>query len=329
MNKDIKKEKLNNNSNKKKKDKSKINNNEKEEYIEILHPDDINYHSIIDIKNKDYKKKKRNKKNIISNIIVTIILIICILVLCYSGYKIFNWQQDNIKIKELTEKTEELANTEEVPDNENTVKVNPPEDKKDPYWDFIKQDLLEVDFTKLEEQNPDTVGWIYVADTNINYPVVQTNNNDYYLTRDYDEKWNDAGWIFMDYRNNAKEFDKNTVIYGHSRLDKSMFGTLRNITKKSWFNNKNNHTIKFSTKYENTLWQVFSVYTIKAEDYYITTSFKDNEYKTWLDTMKKRSIYNFNTSVTTDDKVMTLSSCYTTDGIRVVLHAKLIKEAKR
>jgi len=285
--------------------------------------------SFNDIKKRDIRKKRKIKRTIV-NIFVTIIFIISVGTLIYSGYKIINWQQDNNKVKDISEKVEQLAQTEEVPDNEETVQVNPPEDKKDPYWDFIKQDLLEVDFSKLEEQNPDTVGWIYVKDTNINYPVVQASNNNYYLTRDYDENWNDAGWIFMDYRNNSESFDKNTVIYGHSRLDKSMFGTLRKITNRSWFNNKSNHTIKFSTKYENTLWQVFSVYTIKAEDYYITTSFKDNnEYKTWLDTMKKRSIYNFNTSVSVDDKVMTLSSCYTTDGIRVVLHAKLIKEAKR
>ncbi len=275
-------------------------------------------------------KKKRHLKKIISQIIFIVIFVTSITTLIYSIYKIISWQEDNKDIKKIENEMKELNVTNEILDDENTKNVNPPEDKFDPYWDFIKLNLLEVDFNELESINSDTVGWIYVADTNINYPVVQASNNSYYLNHDYNEKYNDAGWIFMDYRNNSKEFDKNTIIYGHSRLDKSMFGSLRNITNKSWFNNKNNHTIKFSTKYENTLWQVFSVYTIEAENYYIKTSFKDDvEYKTWLNTMLNRSIYNFNTSVNTNDKVLTLSSCYTNDGVRVVLHAKLIKEAKR
>ena len=77
----------------------------------------------------------------------------------------------------------------------------------------------------------------------------------------------------MDYRNNAVDFDKNTIIYGHSRYDMSMFGTLRNVVKKSWFDNKDNHLIKLSTPTENTMWQVFSTYKIKAEDYYLQTDF--------------------------------------------------------
>lgn len=273
------------------------------------------------------KRKKKIKK---TNILVFILFIIALITLIYCVYKIINWQSDNIKVKKIEDKITDLNITKEVKDSEKTNNVNPPEDKFDPYWDYIKMNLLEVDFEKLEKENPDTVGFINVPNTNINYPVVQGTNNSYYLTHDYSESYNDAGWIFMDYRNSNSSFDKNTIIYGHSRLDKSMFGTLRNATNKSWYNNKNNHVIRLSTKYENTLWQVFSVYTIKAEDYYIKTNFSDtNDYKTWINKMLDRSIHNFNTSVSENDKVLTLSSCYTTDGIRVVVQAKLIKEEKR
>ena len=80
-------------------------------------------------------------------------------------------------------------------------------------------DLVNVNFDELKKKNSDTVGWIKVDNTNINYPVVKCSNNDFYLNHGFDEKWNDAGWIFMDYRNNPVNFDKNTVIYGHSRID--------------------------------------------------------------------------------------------------------------
>ena len=78
------------------------------------------------------------------------------------------------------------------------------------------------------------------------------------------------------------------------------------------------------------MWMVFSTYTIKAEGYYLKTDFEnDSEYSIWLNEMKKRSKFNYNTEVTTDNQVLTLSSCYTTDGVRVVVHAKLIKKEVR
>lgn len=270
------------------------------------------------------------KKKILTNVVMTIILIILFLIFAFSIYKIISWNSDNKEINDITKLINEITEIKEVTDNDNIEKINPPEDEFDPYWDYIKLNLLEVDFNELIKINPDTVGWVYVGGTNINYPVVKCSNNSFYLNHDFNEKWNDGGWVFMDYRNNIDNLNQNTIIYGHSRLNKSLFGTLRNVVTKNWFNNKDNHIIKFSTQKENTLWQVFSVYTIKAEDYYITNSFEnDSEYQTWINTMLDRSIYNFKTNVKTNDKVITLSSCYTNDGIRVVLHAKLIKMETR
>lgn len=101
-----------------------------------------------------------------------------------------------------------------------------------------------------------------------------------------------------------KDFDKNTVIYAHGRLNNTMFGNLKNILKSKWYDNKDNYVIKFSTPYENTLWRVFSVYSIKAESYYITAYF-DNNYDEFLQTIKNRSLKDFNTDITTNDKVLT------------------------
>lgn len=251
------------------------------------------------------------------------------MIIAISGYEILKWNDDNKKIEEQANEIIENTDISLVEDNENTEIINEPEDEFDPYWDYIKIPLINVDFDSLLETNQDTVGWIQVSGTNINYPVVQAGNNDYYLDHAFDESWNDAGWIFMDYRNDPDNFDENTIIYGHSRYDKSMFGSLRNIVNNDWYQNKDNHIVKFSTPTENTLWQVFSVYTIEAESYYITTDFNDDSFKTWLETMQDRSKFDFNTTVNTNDKILTLSSCYTSDGIRVVLHAKLIKREVR
>ena len=189
--------------------------------------------------------------------------------------------------------------------------------------------LINVDFEELKNTNPDTLGWIQVNGTNINYPFVQTNNNDYYLNHSYNKKYNEAGWVFLDYRNNINYLNKNTIIYAHGRLDKTMFESLKNILKSDWLNDTNNYVVKLSTETENTLWQVFSVYKIPTTNDYIQTNFiSDYEFNEWANMLLKRSAHNFNTSINEIDKVLTLSTCYN-DEEKVVLHAKLIKKETR
>lgn len=102
-------------------------------------------------------------------------------------------------------------------------------------------------FDSLLKMNKDTVGWIYVKNTNINYPVVQGNRNNYYLWRDFNKKRNNYGWIFMDYRNNHNNLDQNTIIYGHNVKEGIMFGTMRTMMNPSWYNKTDNRLITFNT----------------------------------------------------------------------------------
>ena len=142
----------------------------------------------------------------------------------------------------------------------------------------------------------------------------------------FNKSKNSAGWLFLDYRNDIKNMDKNTIIYGHGRLNGTLFGSLRNILESNWLKNKDNYVIKLSTLNDNTLWQVFSVYHIPTTSDYIQTSFSSNEEFTKFGAMlKKRSSYDFNTSIDENDHILTLSTCYN-DEERVVLHAKLIKK---
>ena len=187
----------------------------------------------------------------------------------------------------------------------------------------------DVGFTELKNINPNTKGWIQVNGTNINYPFVQTNDNKFYLNHTYDNTYNSAGWVFMDYRNNIENLSKNTVLYAHGRLDNTMFGSLKNITKSNWFNDSNNYIVKLSTEYENTLWQVFSVYHIPTTNDYIKVNFNsNNDFILWANMLINRSFYNFNTTIQVNDNVLTLSTCYD-DYEKVVLHAKLIKRETR
>lgn len=266
------------------------------------------------------------KKKININTVLIILVTIMGIILGFSIFKIIKWNNDNSKINKQIDKIEENTKVKEINDNENTEIINQTEEisKDNPYWDYIKMNLIDVDFTKLKENNSDVIGWIQVNGTNINYPFVQTNNNDYYLTHSFDKTYNDAGWVFMDFRNTSTQ-NKNTIIYAHSRLDKTMFGTLKKILTNGWLNNKNNYIIKISTEEENTLWQVFSTYIIPNTNDYIKTSFSsDDEYYEFLNMIKNRSQYDFNTPINKDDNILTLSTCYN-DNKKTVVHAKLIK----
>ena len=273
------------------------------------------------------KKRKIRWKNILALFFLTVFIII--LIICIIN--IIKWIIDRNNTMKQVNNIENTVEVEDLPDNKNTelIEQSIQPSKNDPYWDYIKMNMIYVDFSELKLINNSVNGWIKVNGTNINYPFVQSKDNEYYLTHSFDKSYNQAGWVFMDYRNNNKEFDKNTILYAHGRLDTTMFGSLKNIFKSEWYNNPDNHVIKLSTKYENTLWQVFSVYRIKTTSDYIQTSFNnDDEYQSFLNLISKRSMFNFNTNIYTTDKILTLSTCYN-DAEKVVMHAKLIKKQTR
>ena len=164
-----------------------------------------------------------------------------------------------------------------------------------------------------------------VKNTNIDYVVVKGKDNSYYLSHDFKKNHSIAGWIFASYQNKIDGSDKNIVIFGHNMRDNSMFGTLKNVLTKKWYSNKDNLTIEFATEKETSSYQVFSVYQIPAEDYYINTEFdNDEDYLDFINTITKRSINDFDVQISKEDKILTLSTCSQTGKERVVLHAKKI-----
>ena len=247
------------------------------------------------------------------------------LIICLSD--VTNWKLDSNNLKAEINDIYKTINVNEKEETDKTIIVNQDTTlpKSNPYWDYIKMNLIDVDFKELKAANPDTRGWIQVNGTNINYPFVQSIDNDYYLNHTFNRTINQAGWVFLDYRNDIDNLAKNNILYAHGRLDKTMFGSLKNIFRTDWLNDQNNYVVKLSTEKQNTLWQVFSVYIIPTTNDYIKISFDSNyEFNEWANALKNRSNYNFNTEVNELDKVLTLSTCYN-ELEKVVLHAKLIK----
>lgn len=274
------------------------------------------------------EKKSIVRKKKIKLILISFLFVLFTIGLIVSLLEIFFWSNDNKNILKLSDDISKNTDIKMVDDDKSTEIIEDESlknDKNNVYWQFIKMPLIDVDIEKLIEQNDDTVGWINVNNTNINYPFMQTNDNKYYLTHAFDKSWNDAGWLFLDYRNNYTN-NKNTIIYAHGRNDQTMFGSLRTVLTKNWLSNTNNYVIKISTEKENSLWQIFSTYHIPTTSDYLQTNFEsDIEYQEFLDMIKNRSSYNFNTSVNSNDNILTLSTCYNNSD-KMVVHAKLIKK---
>lgn len=248
---------------------------------------------------------------------------------------ILNWMIQGMSINKLSYAMNESTPIKNVEEGE-IINVEEPEDNSEVsvteslYWKYLKTPLSSVDLSSLYKENNDTVGWLIVKNTNINYPVVQTTNNEYYLNHAFDKSSNGAGWVYADFRDNFADFNDNMVIYGHGRKDKVMFGSLTNTLNSDWYQNTDNQIIQLSTIKYNTMWQIFAIYKVEAESYYITTDFADADaYTKFLNEMKSRSIYDFGVDLNKDDKILTLSTCYNDSGIRLVVQAKLVKMQTR
>ena len=249
-------------------------------------------------------KGKRYSKITSKKTIGIIILLIFISIMIVTGIMLFKWLKENKQSQDIIDN---ISNFTSVDDNiDNVEKYN-------------------IDFEELKQTNCDTIAWLKVNGTNIEYPVVKATNNDYYMTHSFDKSYNSVGWVFMDYKDKFDGTDNNMVIYAHNRRDGSMFGTLKNILTEEWQNNEDNFIIPFITESEKSEYQVFSIYIIESEDYYITTNFgTDNEFQKFIDTIKSRSIKDFNVDVSIEDNILTLSTCADNNKYRVVLHAKKI-----
>lgn len=235
-------------------------------------------------------KERKNRKNVAA----WLVGIVCLTGLIYSVFNMVLWKSDSEKTNQQIDAISELVDSEDI------------------------------DFSKLKDINSDTKGWVQVRGTSINYPFVQSADNIYYLSHSFDKSYNQAGWIFLDYRNNINNLSQNTIIYAHGRVDGTMFGTLKDVLNSDWYSKVDNHIIKLSTEKEKTAWQVFSVYHIKTTDDYLRTSFSnDSDYQSFLDLITNRGVHDFDVDLSTDDKVLTLSTCYS-ETEKIVLHAKLV-----
>lgn len=285
-----------------------------------------------------YSKEYKNNnflKELNLKMFTTIILLVIVLSTIIIGINYYQQYKDKNKILDmelelnsLLENAEELRTIDDNDSDIGYIDVGSDEEitTRTPGPPSVYYTRFDQVFDTLKEKNSDTVGWLTVNNTKINYPIVQSSNNSYYLNHDFNKRKNSMGWVFMDYRNDPYELDRNTIIYGHNIKQGILFGTIKNMMNQNWYKNESNLIITFNTPKKNMKWKIFSLYQVKTtEDYLNIVWDTDQEYLDFLNMIKSRSKFNSNIELNENSKILTLSTCFST-GTRHVVHAVLIEE---
>lgn len=303
--------------------------------------------------NKTYKKKHKIyltleyseeylHKNLLSQTIANMLKVcsliissLVILVITYIGISNYVALKQVDAIKENLNKVIEITDSKTIAelidkkeeDNQNDEPEKPDDNEPVETENNYKR-ITNMELASLLSVNEDVIGELKVNNTNVDYPVVQTTDNDYYLKHNINRENTANGWIFMDYRNNSMNLDKNNIIYGHNMYYSGvMFGTLHKTANKSWYTNPENQIITYNTLYENMSFKIFSIYRVPKTNDYLKVFFNtDEEYLEFIDMITKRSIYNFNVPISADSKIITLSTCSNNGTKRLVIHAVLIEK---
>ena len=243
-------------------------------------------------------------------IIISVILTLILLFISFFIFKIYRILSDNKKIDdEITKIKDEVI----IESNENDNKENKQDEVGQP---SIIENKLTMDFNKLKTINSDTVGWIKINNTNIDYPIVKGNDNTYYLNHSFYKENNINGWIFMNSNNSSSFTDDNTILFGHNTNSKTMFSELRDIYKGNLGNQ-----IDITIYLENDIlnYKVFSIYLENPNN---TGNISEYTNDATVNNMKQKSKLNINVEVTKDDQILTLSTCNNVTEDRIIMHAK-------
>lgn len=259
---------------------------------------------------------KRQKKNRIPLPLIAV-LCICIVVL---GVSI--WQLSDIFL-------EYKAGTDEYKDLQQYVMAEiPGEEDQEQTETAAEEDgedgeerVQRVALSELQAENPDTIGWIEIPGTGISYPLMQTEDNAYYLNHTFSGKVNSSGSIFMETLNSSDFSDLHTIIYGHNMKNGSMFAGLKNYESPSYLVSHPNIYIDLADGTH--CYQIFSVCEVKADSDSYTIGFApDEQYESFLQTLKSRSAYDTGVTVSREDSIITLSTCTKQGEDRYLVHAK-------
>ena len=256
----------------------------------------------------------RNMKKKIQNIAV-VIFMICMI---FASYKIYRINRDYNKSNQSYSELEQFVEMPESKHIEN-------EDTEETTTAKVTETILfpTVNFDDLSVINSDIVGWLYFDNTTINYPIVQGEDNSYYLKHLFDKNYSSSGCIFLDCNNSFDFSDYNNVIYGHHMKNGTMFSSLTEYKNQDYYDAHPQAILV--TPNQNYIIDIFAGYVASTNDNAWQITFEtDNEFIEWIADIQERSCFASNVKPVTTDRIITFSTCsYEFDNARFILHGIL------
>ena len=258
-------------------------------------------------------EKRRSSKRVAK----TLLIIFLLMIIAQCAWEIWSILSD---YKKGNDTYEEAASFVSIPEKREEpiseesfheiIPDHPSDFDDDTAIELAEEDEIDwpvVDFDALREINPDIVGWIYIEDTNINYPIAQGPDNSYYLSHMYNKQWDGYGCIFMDYLNSSDFSDPNSVIYGHHMQNGSMFQNLAGYKEQEYY--ETHKTAYLLTPEKNYQIILFAGYVASLKDDAWKMDFSEEEFEPWYMKAIGRSCFDSGIVPTPQSKIITLSTC--------------------
>ena len=253
-------------------------------------------------------KGKHNKKQKYTKIKV-VLIIIFLLGLSYIVFSIYSYYKNKLE-------NENILNDISIVEEE----ITPTKTKR----------ILQLE--ELKKQNEDIIGWLEIEGTNVNYPVMQRTDNEYYMTHNYKKEYSTEGSIFLDKDYNWEIPSTNLLMYGHNNKNGSMFQNLMNYKKESFY--KEHPIIKFTTLKEDAEYEIMAVFNSRVyyknekdvfRYYYFLNAKNKEEFDYYVNESKKASLYDTGVTAEYGEQLLTLSTCayHTKDGRFAVVAKKI------
>jgi len=242
-------------------------------------------------------------------------------------------KQYNEQLQKEDDTKEMIVETDEMDDNQY---VQAWQELFAQYPDIQFPEGMNLRYSYLYAINQDLVGWLRIGNTNLDVQVVQADDNDYYLRRDFYKKTSRYGCPYLDFKNDPRYLDDNTVIYGHHMTDGLMFSNLDKYKTLEGY--KDSPIIEYNTLYDTYYFKVFAAFITNAEaeqdegyifNFTVTDFTTDEKFNGFIKEVEKRSIFNSGIKIQPDDKIITLATCsYEFHEARLVVMGKLIREGE-
>lgn len=257
------------------------------------------------------KKEKHSKKtNKVTKIIFIFFIIIFICSIGYLTYYLYDKNKNNEDNKEIL----------------NNIEID-----KSKITEDTTERMLQLE--ELQKENEEIIGWLEIEGTNINYPVLQASDNDYYLTHNYKKEKASTGSLFLDKNFDLINGSSNYLIYGHRDKSGLMFEDLIKYTKEDFY--KEHTKVRFTTNKEDGIYEILSIFYSRVyyrseqnvfRYYYFVNANNEQEYNDFVNNAKKVSLYDTGITASYGDQLLTLSTCeYSQEDGRFVVVARKVK----